>query len=896
MFDGLAKSVSLIGLFSALVACGGGGGSSTAATPPTETETPVLVELVSTASISGVISPAVNMVVDSDINDPLSEYADNSSFALAQAITNTSIVHGFLTDTPTNFDGDRFEVDDDIFDVYEVSLQAGQQIQMQIVDYDEFANNSSQFDGDLDLALYDDTFQLMGISQSITEFESIAVANSGIYYVVAYSYSGASKYSLQFTSSPSNARNTVYQPLEFMPSEAVVKTITNRVAASAAQNASQAASLDMTLSHHQSDQRAALAYLKLSTARGFKPPNVLSNIISGKATLSLFDSPATDEMLATLTDIKRLNQSAVIEFAYPNYIRRPALVPNDALYTSQWHYPAMNLPQAWDITTGTAVGREVIVAVVDTGIVLSHEDLQGQLVSGYDFISSTSNALDGDGIDNNPDDPGDQLVTGNSSWHGTHVAGTVAANTNNSIGVAGVSWGAKIMPIRVLGRFGGTDYDILQGVRFAAGLSNDSNTLPTQRADIINLSLGGAGYSQAAADVFQEVYDSGVIVVAAAGNEATSSLAYPASYPGVISVSAVDASANLSYYSNFGSAIDIAAPGGDLTQDVNLDGAADGVISTLIDDSSSERVSSYRSLQGTSMAAPHVAGMLALMKAIYPDLTSADVDGLLAAGDLTQEAGSSGRDNLFGHGTADALKAVQAAELLANGGVAPTLPASIVASPQALVINNLTTSFVDVENLGGGSPSIVAITHSSTWVEITPLQVDGVGLGTYTVNVDRTGLVDGLYSDIIAFDFGSTTLRVTVSMSVGSQDSEGELASIYPLLFDPSINNGEGAVIAQATTAKLSDGSIRYQFSDIEPGSYYIYAGTDIDNDDRICQVGEGCGAYPSADQPVSVTLEGDDLDDLDFVANIQIGLSLVVTTFDNEVIEASQLQRFSVD
>ena len=186
-----------------------------------------------------------------------------------------------------------------------------------------------------------------------------------------------------------------------------------------------------------------------------------------------------------------------------NTILQPARVPSDPLYTLQWHYPMIRLPQAWDSTIGSP---SVVIAVVDTGVVLTHPDLQGQLVAGYDFISSASRARDGDGIDPDPSDPGDlALGTGASSFHGTHVAGTIGAASDRptgEIGVAGVAWGARVMPIRVLGLQGGTNYDVLQGVRYAAGLPNDSGTVPAQPADVINLSLSGGGFSQVAQDLF----------------------------------------------------------------------------------------------------------------------------------------------------------------------------------------------------------------------------------------------------------------------------------------------------------------------------------------------------------------------------------------------------------
>jgi len=174
----------------------------------------------------------------------------------------------------------------------------------------------------------------------------------------------------------------------------------------------------------------------------------------------------------------------------------------------------------------------------------------------------------------------------------------VAALTNNGIGVAGVAYSAKIMPLRVLGRYGGTDYDIDQAVLYAAGLSNNSGTVPSKRADVINLSLGGPGYSTTSQETFRQARNAGVVIVAAAGNEASDSPSYPAAYEGVISVSAVTIAKTLAYYSNFGSSIAVAAPGGDTTFDLNGDGQPDGVLSTAATDASGSIVSNYSSYQG----------------------------------------------------------------------------------------------------------------------------------------------------------------------------------------------------------------------------------------------------------------------------------------------------------
>nr|MCU0806926.1 S8 family peptidase [Candidatus Contendobacter sp.] len=367
--------------------------------------------------------------------------------------------------------------------------------------------------------------------------------------------------------------------------------------------------------------------------------------------------PAQRAKLDTLYQVKALNLDPEVQSVGLNYIRRIFFTPNDPFYRYQWHYPQINLPQAWDVTTGA----NAIVAVIDTGVVLSHPDLQGQLVAGYDFIQDPAMAGDGDGIDPNPDDPGDHYDNGSSSFHGTHVAGTVAAATNNGVGVAGVAFGAKIMPLRALGIGGGYEYDIEQAVRFAAGLPNDSGTVPLRRADVVNLSVGGPGFSPGSQAVYDQARAAGVVIIAAAGNDGTSELNYPAAFPGVIAVGAVDINKAWAYYSNFGSWISVVAPGGNTAQDVNGDGRPDGVLSTATTDRSGVLVNDYATWMGTSMATPHVAGVIALMKAVNPGLTPQRVADLLASGALTDDLGAPGKDDQFGYGLINASKAVTAA-------------------------------------------------------------------------------------------------------------------------------------------------------------------------------------------------------------------------------------------
>ncbi len=330
-------------------------------------------------------------------------------------------------------------------------------------------------------------------------------------------------------------------------------------------------------------------------------------------------------------------------YAEPDAIMHPHATPTDPRYNEQWHYfePAggINLPMAWDASKGEGV----VVAVIDTGI-RNHQDLAGQVLPGYDFITDSRRANDGDGRDGDPTDPGDWIQAGEcgggrpqrdraSSWHGTHVAGTIAAKSNNDIGVSGVAWETKILPVRVLGKCGGYLSDIADGMRWAAGVAVAGVPQNPNPAKVLNLSLGGGGAcSRTFGEAIEAVRAKGSSVVVSAGNSnQDASRAQPANCPGAIAVAANKRDGGRAYYSNFGSTVDIAAPGGQTFDPTSRTSTAtEGVLSTLnTGQTTPGSDDNYGFYQGTSMAAPHVAGVAALVYAVKPELTPDQMEALL---------------------------------------------------------------------------------------------------------------------------------------------------------------------------------------------------------------------------------------------------------------------------
>ncbi|WP_051304277.1 S8 family serine peptidase [Calidithermus chliarophilus] len=337
--------------------------------------------------------------------------------------------------------------------------------------------------------------------------------------------------------------------------------------------------------------------------------------------------------------LEALRRDGRVRAAEPNYLHRKLAAPNDPSYPSQWHYGKVRLPQAWDLTRGSG---DVVVAVIDGAVDTGHPDLAANLVPGYDFVANTPS------------------ITTPADAHGTHVAGTVAAVTDNARGVAGAGWGTKVMPLNVFPTGGGaTDMDVNRAILFAAGFCvyNRSSALvcPQAKARVINLSLGPSNpscvsipSSEARKDAIASALGNGVVIVAAAGNDDCNVINGPAGEPGVIALSATGPADVITPYSDYGPKVWVAAPGGDQAGY----GAAGGVYSTLPGNA-------YGYLQGTSMASPHVAGVAALVLAANPDLTPTQVRYLLAS--TASDLGAAGWDQYYGYGLVNAEAAVKAA-------------------------------------------------------------------------------------------------------------------------------------------------------------------------------------------------------------------------------------------
>lgn len=451
------------------------------------------------------------------------------------------------------------------------------------------------------------------------------------------------------------------------------------------------------------------ASLSVATNAG---ANYESSVSSKTKVYEVTGSPGSLELAQNIAKLKSL--AGVVSAEVDGRVF-PMTAPNDPLLGDQWALDngyGVDAVASWQFSQGEGVR----VAVVDTGIV-PHEDLTTNVVGGYDFISDPTTANDGGGRDSDPTDTGDWATnevcgyTSNSSWHGTHVSGIIAAVGDNGTGVSGVAPKATIVPVRALGRCGGSTSDVFTGARWAAGLSVPGIPNNPYPVKIINMSLGS---SQACPSwmqsVINEIASIGVLIVVAAGNSnVDASTTAPASCNNVLTVASTTVQGARSSFSNYGAAVDIAAPGSSVLNTINLGTTVAGE-------------SGYAYMSGTSMATPHVAGVAALVWSLQPSLSLADLRSRL----------------------------VDTATAFATTPGCTTCGAGIVSASGALAAS--------VSTLLPGTPTGVAATPNQTGVRVSwtaPSSVGGSAVTSYVVSggsgcetaalqCDMTGLTPGV--------------------------------------------------------------------------------------------------------------------------------------------------------
>lgn len=564
----------------------------------------------------------------------------------------------------------------------------------------------------------------------------------------------------------------------------------------------------------------------------------------------------------TLDWIRELRATPGVLSATPNYVvssQQTDTPVSEPLYPRQWNYDLINGPAAWQLAPGGGAG--VNVAVLDSGLLRAsssswHPDLNANVSDTMiDYIDN----------DENPEDPGS--IVGGDVFHGTHVAGTIAAVVNGT-GSGGVAYGASLVPVRVLGEGGtGSSADLIAAIDWLVAGRNGQ-----PYAHIVNMSLGGLPRIPELERAIAAGVDKGMLFVAAAGNSASSALAYPAASANVLAVSAVDGAGQLAGYSNFGSWIDLAAPGGDASRDGNLDGVGDVVWSTSGERQSGVSKPGYRGLQGTSMAAPHVAGVLALMKVRDPGMNYGKVRVWLEQGQMTD--GQARRNDTLGWGMLDAARAVSAA----GNGFADTI---LSASPALVSLSNEgeQTASVALNIFGDGSVSGLSLEDFPPWLEVTGRLTAPPYSLQVTLQKDRL-TPDEPARGVIAVNYrvdgaGAGPLSIPVIGQLVS-DEQARNAGRHFVLLVKTEPNDKGLYMAESqVTLDAEDGVYAFRFEsddgeepqqlrEVRPGDYYLVAGSDLDGDGIICQPGEACAEYPVTGMREVITIKaGQSLSDI---------------------------------
>jgi len=854
----LMFKTSHILIFSAFllqIACSGGGSGSS-----TKTNT-------KTFTLSGTISVDSRSDIDADVMDFDGFQELNNQIETPQILANPVILGGYVsgnegtysTDTNTNY----FK---DTKDFYQVSLLQGQQVRVTTF----LANNElTTINVDLVLhALDDNSNESLNFSSATSK--TLTAPDEGMYIIelsaeedvsspILYTLSIAQ--TLSINSISSNLLPT--ENTQFVPGEVIVrfKDINQTQSLQLNRLQSQKNVMSNFESKHQLLHKKDIGNIgsvyNIDTTSTRKTLTFEANLID------TYQAAVLNTKWQTLNRIKQLNLDSNVLFAEPNYIFKASAVPakvNDPSFSQQWSLPMIGAPAAWEASTGEGI----TIAVIDTGISGSHLDLVNNInfTDGYDFILDDASAGDDEpGPDNNPQDTG-------TFFHGSHVTGIIAAQGNNNLGIAGVAYKTNIMPLRVLGIDNkGTNSDIASAILYAAGIPDSKGLQPTKKVDIINLSLGGTDKPLVLEAAINAALDAGVIIVAAAGNESSTVPHYPAGFEGVIAVSSVNDHKILSNFSNHGAHIDVTAPGGTSVNNQLFDGFQDGILSTIFSNE-------YAEYTGTSMAAPHVAAVAALMKSINQDLTNTLFEEALNNGELTDDLLT---PDFYGNGLINAAKSVNWA-LESQGDSLLTASLNIFPTQLGFVDAN-TESTLELNNPGTGTVTITEVSTNNDWIEIAEFQAGSVNsakLGKYRVKVNNTVLAaNSVNRGEITIQYMINGLaEEPITIDVFNSNNQQTDATVGTLLVSLSYTD-EGdpeKPLKQFALVEALKGTDQYtyDFFNVPNGAYLLQAGTNNDRDLEVVDAGEARGQYPPSALTELIQVNNENLSDLDFSVQYQ--------------------------
>ena len=776
-------------------------------------------------SVSGAIFSSRRYVMDSDLpNTDNHAFTANNTFGGAQAIINPSIVNGFVGTTTTAAD----VTIEDAFDVYSISTTSSMYANLDVTEYSAGVK-------DLDLTLYDSDFNALSfnyVSGSTEANETINLPNDGTFFLVVRPVVGASKYFLtvgqRMTSSSatpsfSYVKDEVLSYIPFTKKGKVHFSESPFIDPKTKERLNRLSGF-----HHLEPLDPGL--------RTLAPEALITqyeNTISAALLKGGFQVPES-KMLRYLAHtkvinaLKESNPESSFDFNYK--VEATTAFSEDPMFKQdQWNMRQIGLRQALD-----ASGQElksVGVAVLDTGgpsVNSAAWNSTNFISGGMDFVSEDADPTD-------PTAAADRLVDLKTDVsHGTHVATTIGFK-NDGAGLNGFP--VSVLNVRVLGEEG-TERGLINGILYSAGLDNNSGELaPTDiPIKVINMSLGlkNGGYSSLLCDAIVDARAQGIAIVASAGNdqaEFPGRVSYPASCPGVISVAATNSVTNIASYSQQNIHVDIAAPGGD-SADRDGNGFADRVPAYVGN-------SSIYGLQGTSMAAPHVSGAIAMLFAADDSMTPTRVDSMIQSEKLTTDLGVTGRDNVFGYGLLNLPKML---EKLAedNSDISYTFATTDLSY---LDFGNTVTQLnISLNKIGSGDLTVSSLAaDSATGLSYTDNSTEG--FGSYALYIDRDSMANGEFSNTLYFNLSdSTKVAVPIYYSVGELRARAYLGKLFI-----SLKNDSEVTVASGTLDMQSNGTLGFIASDLPNGNYYIYASTDIDADNYGCSYGEMCQYYPSS-------------------------------------------------
>lgn len=567
---------------------------------------------------------------------------------------------------------------------------------------------------------------------------------------------------------------------------------------------------------------------------------------------------------ATLEWIRQLQEDPAVASASPNYRVRTMIGPtNQTNYDQQdWHYQLAGLESAWsEGFSGESSGQRVRVAVLDTGLYSPnnegarwHQEIDPNVTCDFNNNQGCFNAIN----------PGTAPTDTGRLLHGTHVSGTVAADAIETTQFTGAAFKARLIPVKVLQDEGGTLADVVAGVQWVV---NDGNP----RADIINLSLGTSGDSTALEQSLQEARQAGILLTAAAGNEASRRKIFPAAYDSVLSVGAVNCGGTLSRFSNFGFWLDLVAPGGGPGASCSDNDSF--VWSATVDEQGDEAIGG---LAGTSMASPHVAGILALLleradlsrRSLLPSI----VDALVREQRLLS-AGNPSFSELRGYGLVDASRL---------SGLGDISRLSVLEPDRRRVVFAEGESEQRIRfSARGRSPDSVFIesvedANNDPWLSV----VDN-GDGSFQIRLDRDQLrsSEGNARGDLRVSYQSEQARsfllpVTV---LSPSDVNQRDAGLHFVQLIPVDENGERTgeeVFEQAMEAQDGRYSFRFDPTEIPAGDYLLLAGSDLDNNGFFCNAGEACARFPATEEPRPITITPETRRNLTFSTSYRLPVS----------------------